>query len=528
METTPLLLNNESSSSLSLPVVPEEDYLPAGFQTFKGFIKTVFWKETVKLWRIAGPIALSLVCQNGTNILTSIFVGHLGNLELSAVSVSLSVIITFCFGFLLGMGSALETLCGQAFGAGQVHMLGVYLQRSCIILLVTCVILLPIFIFAAPLLKVLGQEAALAELAGKFTLLAIPNLFSWAIYFPTQKFLQAQRKVGVITWIAVVALVLHALWLWLFIYEFGWGITGAAIAFDLTGWLIALAQAVYVMGWCKEGWRGFSWLAFKDIWSFVTLSIASAVMLCLEVWYMMSIVILTGHLDNAVIAVGSLTICVRVSNELGLGHPRAAKYAVYVTVFQSLVIGLVCMAVVLIAKDYFAYIFTSSKVMQVATSKLAFILAITMVLNSVQPVVSGVAIGGGWQALVAYINIGCYYVFGLPLGFLLGYKANLGVEVRVAIGGGWQALVAYINIGCYYVFGLPLGFLLGYKANLGVEGVWGGMLGGTALQTLLLLIILYKTNWNKEVAQTAERMKRWGGGGGQDIDADQKKEINYS
>jgi MATE family multidrug resistance protein len=44
---------------------------------------------------------------------------------------------------------------------------------------------------------------------------------------------------------------------------------------------------------------------------------------------------------------------------------------------------------------------------------------------------AGVAIGGGWQALVAYINIGCYYVFGLPLGYLLGYKANLGVEVRL-------------------------------------------------------------------------------------------------
>ncbi|KAJ6410857.1 hypothetical protein OIU84_007586 [Salix udensis] len=502
--TTPLLPSNESPSS-SLAAVPEEeeDYLPAASQTFKDFIKNVFWRETVKLWKIAGPIALSLICQNGTNILTSIFVGHLGNLQLSAVSVSLSVIITFCFGFLLGMGSALETLCGQAFGAGQVHMLGIYLQRSCFILLVTCVILLPIYIFAGPLLKVLGQDAELAALAGKFTLLAIPNLFSWAIYFPTQKFLQAQRKVGVITWIAMVALILHAFWLWLFIYEFDWGITGAAIAFDLTGWLIALAQAAYVMGWCKEGWRGFSWSAFKDIWSFVTLSLASAVMLCLEIWYMMSIVVLTGHLDNAVIAVGSLTIClninglelmlflginaaisVRVSNELGLGHPEAAKYSVYVTVFQSLVIGLICMAVVLVAKDYFAYIFTSSKVMQVATSKLAFILAITMVLNSVQPVISGVAIGGGWQALVAYINIGCYYVFGLPLGFLLGYKANLGVE-----------------------------------------GVWGGMLCGTALQTLLLLIILYKTNWKKEVAQTADRMRKWGGGGTSNDD-DQKKKIN--
>lgn len=43
---------------------------------------------------------------------------------------------------------------------------------------------------------------------------------------------------------------------------------------------------------------------------------------------------------------------------------------------------------------------------------------------------AGVAIGGGWQALVAYINLFCYYVIGLPLGFLLGYKTRLGVEVK--------------------------------------------------------------------------------------------------
>ncbi|KAL6493786.1 hypothetical protein OROGR_031695 [Orobanche gracilis] len=30
--------------------------------------------------------------------------------------------------------------------------------------------------------------------------------------------------------------------------------------------------------------------------------------------------------------------------------------------------------------------------------------------------------------------------------------------------------------------------------------LWGGMISGTALLTLLLLIVLYKTNWNKEAA----------------------------
>ncbi|KAK9292117.1 hypothetical protein L1049_020075 [Liquidambar formosana] len=108
--------------------------------------------------------------------------------------------------------------------------------------------------------------------------------------------------------------------------------------------------------------------------------------------------------------------------------------------------------------------------MQQAVSHLAYLLGVTMVLNSVQPVVSGVAIAGGWQALVAYINLGCYYIFGLPLGFLLGYKANLGVM-----------------------------------------GLWSGMIGGFTLQTLLLLVVLYKTNWNKEVEQTTQRMRKWGG-----------------
>ena len=206
------------------------------------------------------------------------------------------------------MGSALETLCGQAYGAGKVQLLGVYLQRSWIILSVTCVILSPIYIFATPTLKLLGQEDNLADLAGKFTIETIPQLFSLAIIFPTQKFLQAQSKVNVQATISFVALLLHMGMLGLFIFGFGWGTTGAAIAYNISSWVIAVAQVVYTIGWCKEGWTGFTWSAFRDIWAFVRLSLASAVMLCLEIWYFMIIILLTRDLQNAVIAVGSLSI----------------------------------------------------------------------------------------------------------------------------------------------------------------------------------------------------------------------------
>ncbi|KAJ4837398.1 Protein DETOXIFICATION 34 [Turnera subulata] len=390
---------------------------------------------------------------------------------------------------MLGMGSALETLCGQAFGAGQVEMLGVYMQRSWIILFVACFFLLPLYLYATPILKLLGQRHDIAEVAGKFTVQVIPQMFSLAVNFPTQKFLQAQSKVGILAWIGLIALIIHIGVLYLFIIVFKWGLAGAAAAYDLSAWGIALAQVAYIVGWCKDGWRGLSWSAFDNIWAFARLSIASAVMLCLEIWYFMTIIVLTGHLEDPIIAVGSLSICmningwegmlfiginaaisVRVSNELGSGHPRAAKYSVIITCVQSLCIGILCASIILATRNHFAVIFTSSDIMKKAVAKLAYLLGITMILNSVQPVISGVAVGGGWQALVAYINLFCYYVVGLPLGFLLGYKTSLQVQ-----------------------------------------GIWIGMICGTSLQTMILIYIIYQTNWNKEVEQASERMRVWGG-----------------
>ncbi|KAK7340274.1 hypothetical protein VNO77_20976 [Canavalia gladiata] len=490
---TPFFNGPDSLETAELHHAPEGlidtnvgDY--AGINGFED-IKNVFITESIKLWTIAGPIAFNILCNYAVNSFTNIFVGHIGDLELSAVSISLSVISNFSFGFLLGMASALETLCGQAFGAGQVEMLGVYMQRSWIILLGACICLLPIYIYSEKILLLLGQERQIAELAGVFTIQSIPQMFSLAVNFPTQKFLQAQSKVGFMAWLGFIVLIVHIMILYLLIKVWSFGTTGAAAAYCTTAWIMALAQTAYVVGWCKDGWTGLSWLAFKDLWPFVKLSVASAVMLCLEVWYFMILIVLTGHLDNPIIAVGSLSICmnvngwegmlfiginaaisVRISNELGSGRPKTAKYAVIVIIVESLIIGILCAVIVLATKDHFAIIFTDSKDMIKAVSNLAGLLGITMILNSIQPVISGVAVGGGWQALVAYINLLCYYVIGLPLGFLFGYK-------------------------------------LGYR----VEGIWVGMICGTALQTAILLYIVYKTNWNKEVEQASERMRKWVG-----------------
>ncbi|KAG6438131.1 hypothetical protein SASPL_103067 [Salvia splendens] len=454
-----------------------------------GFLES-FGSESKTLWGISGPAIFTYICQYSLGALTQTFAGQVGELELAAVSVENSVIAGLVFGAMLGMGSALETLCGQAFGAGQIRMLGVYMQRSWIILLFTSFLLLPIYLFAPPILTFFGESDEISQAAGRFAILMIPQMFAYAVNFPIQKFLQSQRKLMVMAWISLFVLILHTFFSWYLIMYLGWGLVGAAITLNVSWWLIVILQLVYIFYTKSDGaWSGFSWLAFRDLYDFVKLSLASAVMLCLEFWYLMVLVVIAGHLDNPVIPVDALSICmningwdamisigfnaaisVRVSNELGAGNARAAKFSVVVVSITTILIGVVCMAIVLATKDFFPYLFTNSDAVAKETTRLSTLLALTVLLNGLQPVLSGVAVGAGWQSIVAYINIGCYYIVGLPLGILLGF-----------------------------IF------------DFGSVGIWGGMIGGICLQTLILIGIVSTRNWEKEANEAESRVKKWGG-----------------
>lgn len=117
---------------------------------------------------------------------------------------------------------------------------------------------------------------------GTFALWMIPQIFAYALNFPIQKFLQAQRKVLVMLWISLGVLVLHVPLSWLLILKLNWGLVGAAIILNTSWWLIVIGQLLYIFITKSDGaWSGFSWLAFADLFNFLKLSLASAVML----WY---------------------------------------------------------------------------------------------------------------------------------------------------------------------------------------------------------------------------------------------------
>ncbi|PON34561.1 Multi antimicrobial extrusion protein, partial [Parasponia andersonii] len=163
---------------------------------------------------------------------------------------------------------------------------------------------------------------------------------------------------------------------------------------------------------------------------------------------------------------------VRVANELGAGNGKGAKFATIVSVVTSIVIGLFFLAFDYDIPNEMALIFSSSK----------------HVLEEVNVV---------WSKI---LYIGQYY------------KGK-----RVAVGSGWQSYVAYINLGCYYLIGLPLGYLIcGF--HQGVMGIWAGMIfGGTAVQTLILAIITIRCDWEKEAELACRHVLKWAEGKRQDL-----------
>ena len=180
------------------------------------------------------------------------------------------------------MASALETLCGQAFGARKFHMMGVYMQRSWIVLLLCAVLLLPMYFFAEEVLLLTGQPPELSAMAGRVSVWFIPLHFSFAFLFPLQRFLQCQMKNMVNAVVSAAALAIHVLVSWLFVAKFQFGLVGIALTLNFSWWATAAMLFAYVScGGCPETWHGFSVEAFAGMWEFVKLSSASGVML----WY---------------------------------------------------------------------------------------------------------------------------------------------------------------------------------------------------------------------------------------------------
>ncbi|KAM3287083.1 protein DETOXIFICATION 18 [Capsicum chacoense] len=405
--------------------------------------------------------ALPMIVVNGCfyfiNLVSVMFAGHLGKLELAASNLANSWSMVTGFSFMVGLSGALETLCGQGYGAKMYRMLGIHLQTSCITSFFFSVVVSVIWWYSDMILILLHQDPDIAKEAGVFLRFLIPGLFAYSFLQNVLRFLQAQSIVMPLAFCSVVSLVIHTGLAYTLVHWTGLGFKGAPLAASISFWISLLTLCLYVLFSKRFNhiWRdGLSFEPFHHIFTNLKLALPSAAMLCLEDWAFELLVLLAGLMPNSGTTTSVVAMCVntqaidymisyglsaaastRVANELGAGNPDKAKHAMVVSLKLSVVLAIAVDLALLFGHNVWASLFSdNAEIIKEFDSMTPFLL-ISFMFDFIQGIVSGVTRGCGWQHLAMCINLATFYFIGMPIAGLLAFKFNLHSQ------GLWLGLI---------------------------------------------------------------------------------------
>jgi len=448
-----------------------------------------------ELWT-QGGIAIPLAAMNLTwfakTAITTAFLGRLGELQLAGGTLGFSFANVTGFSVLTGLSSAMEPICGQAHGARNHKLLHKTLLMAIILLLITSI---PISLLWLNLDKVLvqfGQQRDIAYLAKQYATYLLPDLVITSFLCPFKVYLSSQEVTLPTLFSSAIGLVFH-IPLNILLAK-AKGLQGVAMAVWLTDLSIVLMLVLYVynMERRKKGdngkmlWEeGGGWWDQKlcDWAQLLKLSAPCCLTTCLEWWCWEIMILLTGRLPDArrmvaVIAVVlnfdylmfsvmlSLATCasVRVSNELGAGHPQTAQGSAYVSVGISILGGLLGALATVSARSHWGSLFSNDREIIDGVRKMMTVMALVELVNFPVAVCGGIVRGTARPWLGMSASLGGFYLVALPLAAFLAFSGKLGLV------------------------GLLLGFLV-----------------GSAVSAILLVVFVMCINWAKEAGK-AERL----------------------
>ncbi|KAL8240863.1 hypothetical protein R6Q59_014218 [Mikania micrantha] len=454
--------------------------------------------EAISIAKIAIPMILTGLLLYSRSMISMLFLGHLGELALAGGSLAVGFANITGYSVLSGLAMGMEPICGQAFGAKRHTLLGLCLQRTVLLLVIVSIPIAILWVNMKSILLLCGQDQEIATQAQTYLLYSLPDLLAQSLLHPLRIYLRSQSITLPLTFCASFSIVLHLPINYYLVHTLNLGIKGVAISSVLTNFILVASLVVYILfsGVYKKTWGGISTECVKGWNSLLSLAIPSCVSVCLEWWWYEIMILLCGLLVNPRATVASMGILIqttaliyifpsslsfsvstRVGNELGAGRPGQAKRAAMVGLAGSFFFGFSALVFAANVRNLWATMFTQDKEIIALTS---------MVL----PIIGLCELGNCPQ------TTGC--------GVLRG-------TARPKIG-------ANINLGCFYLVGMPVAVVLGFFMGFDFEGLWLGMLAAQMSCVVAMLVVLGRTDWDLE-AERAKQLTRGGAGAGDDVGA---------
>ncbi|WP_276495787.1 MATE family efflux transporter [Pontibacter litorisediminis] len=424
-----------------------------------------------KNFTLAYPVVLSQLGHILVSVFDSLMVGQTGTLPLAAASLGNSIFtITLVFG--LGVSYSITPLIAAADGRHNYTRISLLLLNGLVSNVLLGILLFIAGYFLSPYITILGQPTQVVEQAIPYINVLFLSMVPLMVFQAFRQFAEGLSLTKQAMYISILANGLNVLLNYILIFgKLGFepmGLLGAGWATLISRIVMAIAMAGWVL-YAKrfEVFRRFlrlRHLSFIHMYRIFKLGLPISGQMIFEMGAFSFSALMIGWLGATELAAHQIAInvasvtymmasgiaaaaTIRVGNQKGLANYSAMRMAGY----SNLVMGVVFMI--------------GSGLLMVLLNELIPMLYIDDV--EVIQLASGLLI----IAALFQISDGVQVV---GLGALRGLE-----DVRIP---------SLISLLAYWVIGLPIGYLLCFKAGFGVNGVWMGLLAGLSVAAVLLTL----------------------------------------
>nr|XP_003420743.1 multidrug and toxin extrusion protein 2 [Loxodonta africana] len=245
-----------------------------------------FGAEARKLFVLSGPLFLFQMLTFLIYVVSTVFCGHLGKVELASVTLAVAFVNVCGVSVGFGLASACDTLMSQSFGSQNKKHVGVILQRGTLILLLSCFPCWALYLNTEQLLLLLRQDPAVSRLTQDYVMIFIPALPAIFLYCLLAKYLQNQGIIWPEVLSGIVGNCVNGLANYALVSVLNLGVRGSAYANTISQYMQTIFLFFYIVlkKLHLETWAGWSSQCLQDWGSFFSLAIPSMLMMCIEWW----------------------------------------------------------------------------------------------------------------------------------------------------------------------------------------------------------------------------------------------------
>ncbi|XP_063950852.1 protein DETOXIFICATION 53 isoform X2 [Daucus carota subsp. sativus] len=408
-------------------------------------------EEMIRLGKISFPAAMTTLFMFSKSIISMMYLGHMGKVELAGGSLAISFANITGYSIMKGLCMGMDPICCQAYGAKRWSLVSQTYLRTFLLLLFTTIPISLLWLNVELLFKYLGQDRAITKVAKVYLLFSLPELLAHCNLHPLRSFLRTQGLTSPATMVATIATLLHYPATYFLVTYMNLGIKGIALASVLHAYNMNIGLIIYLIASkvSIKPWVGATVVSMFQGWRpLLSLAIPSACSVCLEWWWYEIILFLSGLMSNPESSVAAMGILIqttgtiyvfpyalslgtsqRVGYELGAGQPARARWAATV----------------------------------------------------------GVGVG---------LTLGCS-IFGLAIALRSVWASG------ALTGSARPKMGIRINLAAFYLIGLPAVVVISFKMKIGFKGLWMGLVLSQAACLIMMVYTLMQTDW-KHQAKRAE------------------------